>query len=156
MFAERLCSYLQSAPGQLELIIKCLELILHHDEPDSQCATMDDLFALICWFGPLNATRAFRGTLCERLLHVASQRWFFGQLSAKEATQQLAPFVSAPGTFLVRLNPGGTEPIAKAPFTISRVASSGCVTHVRIRTREGGYVVRYDNHGESMRIHCAV
>jgi len=49
---------------------------------------------------------------------------------------------------LVRFNPGGSEPIEKAPVTISRVNSDRTVTHVRIRPYHNrGYQLRYELKG---------
>jgi len=76
-------------------------------------------------------------TVIDRVAAVLGKSWFFGTEGAKEAEDRLKLYSDKPGCFLVRLNMGGgTTPIEKAPFSISRVSENGTVLHTRVYPRD--------------------
>jgi len=62
---------------------------------------------------------------------------FFGGCSSDEA-ETLLKLYKDPGTFLVRLNMKGSNPIEKSPFTISRIDERGKILHTRIQRKDDG------------------
>lgn len=103
---------------------------------------------ILKWFGPMAPHPRFphvNSTLPERIVLLMSQPWFFGPIGSHQAAVYLKSHVDQPGTFLVRLNPGGNEAIESAPLTISRMNDDRTITHIRIRPyRTEGYRLRYE------------
>jgi len=137
------------------MLTQCLREIVARTEGGTAFITIEGFSILLKWFGPLKPDAKcaqFAGTVLERLVGVLAQRWFFGAISSEEATDKLAPYQHQKGTFLVRLNPGGKEPIEKSPFTISRVNEAGAITHIRIRPSTQGYSCSFPIDGEARKV----
>jgi hypothetical protein len=99
------------------------------------------------WFGPLKSSA---GTIFDRIEACLRENWFFGEISTTQAGTfsfpldlRFALFLLfhpehlldtqkyQPGTFLVRLNLGGSEGIETSPFTISKISTNG-ISHIRV------------------------
>jgi len=105
--------------------------------------TMGKLSKLIKWFGIISGEQG--NTILDRLELVMKQKWFFGPCSSETAENLLKN--KAPGTFLIRLNTGGGEPIENAPFTISAVDSKKENQFLHIRcypSKKGGFYIKVD------------
>jgi len=74
-------------------------------------------------------------------------------MTATEAEDQLKSNKDRPGTFLVRLNMGGNNPIEKAPFTISRIDTRGKSVHTRIQiSKHGGIRVKFGTGSSKLKL----
>jgi len=121
---------------------KCLKRVLC---PDSQeeTVTLDRFGNFLKWFGPCKSKA---GSILARLSNLLKYKWFHGDLTRENSETRLNEF--GKGTFLVRLS--STEPIERAPFTISKVHKTGEINHQRVyaKTEDGlGYFthVKYKN-----------
>lgn len=90
------------------------------------------------WFGPLRSADPKGGkptTFLDRILAVMRHGWFFGDIDREESENLLRDLKKKPGiclsslcveclksgTFLVRVNLGGSLEPSSSPFTISKV-----------------------------------
>jgi len=106
---------------------KCLKFVLCPEKGDQQdtLVTLDRFGHFLKWFGP---THSASGNVLERLAELLLNKWFHGDISREKSESLLA--AAEKGTYLVRLS--ATEPIERAPFTISKVTKTGEINHQRI------------------------
>jgi len=85
--------------------------------------SIDRLGLVMAWFGPMTALswEKPKVTFLDRMLSVLKHGWFFGDIEREESEALLRDFKKKPGTFLVRVNLGGTTEPEVTPFTISKV-----------------------------------
>jgi len=129
-FMKRFALQLGKRHPKIPLEIACLEKLGVEEEGGEKFVTIERFSSLLKWFGKMKQDQQ---DILTRLQAVMSQDWFFGAISAGDAEDQLKLYKDKPGTFLVRLNMGGSNPIEKAPFTISRIDSRGKSVHTRIQ-----------------------
>jgi len=112
----------------------CLRALMTEEDGDEKVISIDRFASLLKWFGKMKTDQY---TVIDRVAAVLGKSWFFGTEGAKEAEDRLKLYSDKPGCFLVRLNMGGgTTPIEKAPFSISRVSENGTVLHTRVYPRD--------------------
>jgi len=125
--------------------IACLSKFLAEKESD-ETVSIEKFSLLLKWFGPLNQNGR---NIMDRVEAIVKKPWFFGGLSSLETEQNLSQYSNKPGTFLVRLNMGGNEPIDKTPFTISRIDQNGFVhTRVYPLIDGGGFIAEVTKKGK--------
>jgi len=90
---------------------------------------------LIDWFGPLKGN-ANASPMVTHMMSLFLHDWFFGPCEKIESDNHVKRFKNS-NCFLLRLNTGGSIPIDKAPFCITK-ESSGESVHVRVYPN-GGY-----------------
>jgi len=90
--------------------------------------SIEEFSKLLQWFGSYEGHKG--QSLDENILSIASQPWFYGTLSADEASRTLAD--DGP-KYLVRLNTGGSVAIHAAPFIVSTKQK-----HIRVQKGEDG------------------
>jgi len=115
--------------------LACLEKLLAEEEGGEKFISIERFSALLKWFGQMKQGQQ---DVLLRIQAVMAQPWFFGVLSASDSEEQLKLYKDRPGTFMVRLNMGGSNPIEKAPFTISRIDTRGKSVHTRIQVAKHG------------------
>jgi len=121
---------------------KCLKRLLCTESASEEVVTLDRFGNLMKWFGPCRS----KGTnILARVSNLLKYKWFHGDVTRENSEEKLSEF--AKGTFLVRLTT--TEPIERAPFTISKVHKTGEINHQRVYAMEEplGYFthVKYKN-----------
>jgi len=121
-----------------------LALVLWPDSPIKDRAnkfvTLGKLGKMIKWFGKLKA----EVTMLARMENIAKQKWFFGNFTADKSEKTIRGLPA--GTFLVRLNVGGGEPIENAPFTITALDNHSSFLHIRCYpSKKGGFFIKVDN-----------
>lgn len=121
---------------KLQLQFLCLQKLAAEEEKEGEKFISVERFgALFKWFGPI---RSEDGDILDRIESAMRCVWFFGGYTSDEAESVLKLYKDRPGTFLVRLNMGGNNPIEKAPFTISRIDERGKIVHTRIQRKDSG------------------
>jgi len=92
------------------------------------------------WFGKI---RQDTQTIANRVEDVMKQPWFFGDIDTIEAQEKVEMHKATPGTFLVRLNLGGSAKVEDAPYTITSSSVKGSY-HTRCYTRQEkvGFIVQ--------------
>jgi len=139
-FMKRLIQQLGKRPAKIPLEITCLEKLVVEEEGGEKFVTIERFNSLLKWFGRMKTDQ--QQDILTRIYAVLSKDWFFGAISSSEAEEYLKLYKDKPGTFLVRLNMGGNNPIEKTPFTISRIDSHGKSVHTRVQIKNGGMRVK--------------
>jgi serine/threonine protein kinase len=122
--------------SKLQLEIACLQKLVAEEEKEGEKFLSVERFgALLKWFGPIKSDK---GDILDRIQSTMKCDWFFGGYSSDEAEAVLKLYKDKPGTFLVRLNMRGNNPIEKSPFTISRIDERGKIVHTRIQRKDSG------------------
>jgi len=122
--------------SKLQLEIACLQKLVAEEEKEGEKFLSVERFgALLKWFGPIKSDN---GDILDRIQSTMKCDWFFGGYSSDEAEAVLKLYKDKPGTFLVRLNMRGNNPIEKSPFTISRIDERGKIVHTRIQRKDSG------------------
>lgn len=73
------------------------------------------------------------------MIRIMSQPWFFGPIERPEAEDVLLA-KKKKGTFLVRLNLGGSEEPSISPFVISKINKNQQVEHIRVYVDPTGLI----------------
>jgi len=121
--------------SKLQLEYACLQkLVAEEEKVGEKFISVERFGALLKWFGPIKSDS---GDILERIQCTMKCDWFFGGCSSDEA-ETLLKLYKDPGTFLVRLNMKGSNPIEKSPFTISRIDERGKILHTRIQRKDDG------------------
>jgi len=119
----------------LKLNFECLEkLAVEEEQAGEKFISIERYGTLLKWFGPIKSEGS---DILDHIQNTMSQDWFFGAFSYDDAEGVLKRH-KLPGTFLVRLNIGGSTPAETFPFTISRVEKQGLIVHSRIQRIPGG------------------
>jgi len=139
-FLKRFVQQLGKRPPKIPLEIACLEHLVVEEEGGEKFITIERFSSLLKWFGQMKQDQQ---DILTRIVAVLSQDWFFGAISSGDAEEYLKLHKDKPGTFLVRLNMGGNNPIEKSPFTISRIDAHGKSVHTRVQiSKHGGLRVK--------------
>jgi len=144
-FMKRFVLQLGKRVPKIPLEIACLEKLVVEEEGGEKFITIERFSSLLKWFGKMKQQDQSQQPqdILTRIHAVLSQDWFFGAISSADAETSLKLYKDKPGTFLVRLNMGGNNPIEKAPFTISRIDSRGKSVHTRVQiSKHGGLRVK--------------
>jgi len=140
-FMKRFVQQLGKRPLKIPIEIACLEKLVVEEEGREKFVTIEQFSSLLKWFGRMKQDQ--QQDILTRITTVMQQDWFFGAISSAEAEDYLKFNKDKPGTFLVRLNMGGNNPIEKSPFTISRIDSHGKSVHTRVQIpKQGGLRVK--------------
>eukprot|EP01128_Nolandella_sp_AFSM9_P008353 TRINITY_DN498_c0_g1_i2.p1 TRINITY_DN498_c0_g1~~TRINITY_DN498_c0_g1_i2.p1 ORF type:complete len:584 (-),score=112.98 TRINITY_DN498_c0_g1_i2:95-1846(-) len=111
-------------------VTKILYSMIARESQTEPLVTIDRFANVLKWFGPMKQDKGV--TVIDRIYTLLAQPWFFGDITLQDAEKKLEPHKHKPGTFLLRLNRGGSEAITKTPFTISRIAADGQSYHTRV------------------------
>jgi len=126
-FVRTVCKYLRIKYQEKVLAFKCLKALVAVEKKKGADVTpmvsIDRLGLVMAWFGPMTALswEKPKVTFLDRMLSVLKHGWFFGDIEREESEALLRDFKKKPGTFLVRVNLGGTTEPEVTPFTISKV-----------------------------------
>jgi len=122
--------------SKLQLQFSCLQKLAAEEEKEGEKFISVERFgALFKWFGPVKTDDC---DILDRIESTMKCDWFFGGYSSDEAEAVLKLYKDRPGTYLVRLNMGGNNPIEKSPFTISRIDERGKIVHTRVQRKDAG------------------
>jgi len=96
---------------------------------------------VLSWFGPLQNQpyEPDNKNFLDRLLKIMCRPWFFGDIERSECEDLLNSSKKKKGTFLVRLNLGGSEEPLLSPFCISKINKEGRVEHIRVYVEPTGF-----------------
>uniref|UniRef100_A0A6B2L036 Protein kinase domain-containing protein n=1 Tax=Arcella intermedia TaxID=1963864 RepID=A0A6B2L036_9EUKA len=137
-FSRAVCKYLRIKQQEKALAFRCLQALLAVEKKKGADSTpmvsIARLGLVMAWFGPMTALswEKPKVTFLDRIVAVLKHSWFFGDIEREESDALLRDFKKKPGTFLVRLNLGGsTEPFV-SPFTISKVNNTQKFEHMRV------------------------
>jgi len=126
-FFSDLYKFLNQHPAKWKTRTLRRMLVVSEDQA-SPIVKLERFSKVLMWFGPLKASS---GTLFDRIEACLREPWFFGELSTTQSEHLLDTQKYAPGTFLVRLNLGGSEGIETSPYTISKISTNG-LSHIRV------------------------
>jgi len=102
--------------------------------------TLETFQYMLYWFGPLGDHEGEADQcLLGKLQNLCFTEWFWGPVSYEDAGNALAK--QKPGTFLVRMNLGGTKPISECPFVITYVTPKNELRDIRSWVRGNGGIV---------------
>jgi hypothetical protein len=124
--------------SKLKLNFECLDKLATEEEKGEKFITIERFGTLLKWFGPIKSEGA---DILDHIQNTMKQDWFFGPIAYEDAEGFLKHH-KLPGTFLVRLNMGGSTPVESSPFTISRVDEKGKILHSRITRIPGGLKIQ--------------
>jgi len=146
-----LCNYLRIKQKEKVLAFECLRALAAVEKKKGADSTpmvpIDRLGLVMAWFGPMTALswEKPKVTFMDRIVSILKHGWFFGDIEREESETLLRDFKRKPGTFLVRVNLGGsTEPL-ESPFTISKVNGNQKLEHMRVYhyRDKSGYFIQY-------------
>lgn len=137
-FVKAICRHLDLKYEEKKLDFACLKALLAHERKKGTDSTpmvhIERLALVLAWFGPLisNAGDKKPITFLDRIINIMKYGWFFGDMEREECETLLTDLKKKAGTFLVRVNLGGSVGPEVSPFTISKVNKSGNVEHHRV------------------------
>jgi serine/threonine protein kinase len=143
-----LCNYLRIKHKDHQLAFKCLQALVSVEKKKGSDSTpmvsIDRLGLVMAWFGPMMALpwEKHRITFMDRIVSILKHGWFFGDIEREESEALLRDFKRKTGTFLVRVNLGGSIEPMESPFTISKVNNQK-IEHIRVyhyKDRSGYFI----------------
>jgi len=148
--SRALCHYLRIRHKENQLAFKCLQALAAVEKKKGSDSTpmvpIDRLGLVMAWFGPMMALswERSRVTFIDRILSILKHGWFFGDIEREESETLLRDFRRKTGTFLVRVNLGGSIEPLESPFTISKVNNQK-IEHMRVYHYKdrSGYFIQY-------------
>lgn len=147
-FAKNLHRYLEKR-HMSKTQVACLQRLIAEQEGGELSVSIEKFSFLLKWFGKV---RQDTYTILDRVEAVMKKDWFFGGIESAAAEDKLKEY-RQPGTFLVRLNMGGSEAIEKTPYTISRIDPKGKTYHTRVYPREGeGFLIKVRKGNEEIKL----
>lgn len=137
MFNHFLCQYFHIPYEQNIQSFKCLDALLTTERKKGSDSTpqvnIQRLGLLLSWFGPMTGC-AWQPdvSLLDRVVAILRHGWFFGDIEREEAESILLE-KNQKGSFLVRLNLGGSVDTHTSPFVISQVTKQQRkIEHIRV------------------------
>jgi hypothetical protein len=143
-----ICDYLPIQYKDHQLAFKCLQALAAVEKKKGSDSTpmvsLDRLGLVMSWFGPMKALswEKKKITFIDRIVSILKHGWFFGDIEREESEALLRDFKRRSGTFLVRVNLGGSIEPMESPFTISKVNNQR-IEHIRVyhyRDRSGYFI----------------
>lgn len=136
--------------------LECLKILITHEKKKGSdttpCVNIHKFGLALSWFGPMDAHpwEAGNTTFLDRAKAIMSKPWFFGDIERTEAEDFLLNSnKKKKGTFLVRLNLGGSEEPSISPFIISKLNKEQRVEHIRVYPDPVGFHIRTKVKGSS-------
>jgi hypothetical protein len=137
-FFSDLYKFLNQHPAKWKTRALRRMLVVSEDQTSGPVVKLERFSKILMWFGAL---RLISGTIFDRIEACLRESWFFGEISTTGAEHLLDTQKYSPGTFLVRLNLGGSEGIETSPFTISKISTNG-LSHIRVYHGKDGKGLR--------------
>jgi len=140
---------------EYEIEFKCLETLVAQEKKKGSDTTpivnIHRFGLVLSWFGPMeNHTWEHSDvTFLTRIASIMARPWFFGDIERTEAEDLLLSVKRKKGTFLVRLNLGGSEEPSVSPFIISKVNKEQKVEHIRVYPNSTGWHIHTKNKSSS-------
>jgi len=131
--------------------LACFEALVTEVVNNEALVDIEKFSVLLKCFGPMKIDSA--NSVLSRVTKVMNQKWFWGDVGTIEAQDKVELYKSEPGTFLVRMNMGGSVSTDEAPFTITSSSKQASV-HTRIfrRTGKPGWIIQIKKGKEKVKI----